>query len=148
MEVEPAALDEMFSQLGSIAAVLGAFAFASAGALLAASEEQAGTAASVAAGAAVLVLPFYRLPASFSAPSWMLSTVWIAGDFSIGSAAPDVPLLLHAIMSFVFQLGILALFVSLGASGWVRSRRLGWFTSIVAFVATVAAMRVVFQFVE
>lgn len=50
-------------------------------------------------------------------------------------------------MSFVFQLGILALFVSLGASGWVRSRRLGLFTSGAALVAAVSAVVVVYQFV-
>lgn len=143
MENDPAAYAEMFSQLGSIAAVLGGFAFASAGALLAASEERAGRAATTAVGAAVLSAACFIL----SALSWTLSTIRATGAASVEGELPRVVLSLHAIMSFVFQLGILALFVSLGASGWVRSRRLGLFTSGAALVAAVSAVVVVYQFV-
>ncbi len=50
-------------------------------------------------------------------------------------------------MSLVFEIGALALLTSLGASGWVRSRRLGWFTTIVAGLATIVGFMVVVQFI-
>lgn len=143
MNAEAAAFAEMFSQLGSISAVLGGFAFASAGALLAASEERAGRAAAVAVGAAVLSAACFIL----SALSWTLSTVRATGAASIGDGLPASLFSIHAVMSLVFEVGVLALFVSLGASGWVRSPRLGWFTAGAALVAAVAATVIVFQFV-
>lgn len=133
----------MFNQLGSISAVLGGFAFASAGALLAATEDRTGRSASVSIGAAVLSATCFIL----CALSWTLSAVRAISLAGAGDELPSVLLSLHAVMSFVFQLGILTLFVSLGASGWVRSRKLGLFTSVAASLAALSAMVVVWQYV-
>lgn len=143
MEPDAAALAEVYRQLGSISAVLGGFAFASAGALLAASEERRGTAASVAVGAAILSAACFIL----SSLSWTLAAIRATGVSMMGESLPQVILSLHAAMSLVFEIGILALMASLGASGWVRSRRLGWFTTGVAAAASLAAVAVVLNFV-
>lgn len=95
MVTDPEPYVEIFGQLGSISAVLGGFAFAAAGALLAAIGEARSRAGSTAIGCAVL------------------SACW---------------------------------FVSLGASGWLHSRRLGLFTSGLAVVSTIAAAVIMVQF--
>ena len=47
------------------------------------------------------------------------------------------------LMSLSFLAGMLALLVSLGASGWTRSRALGWTTSAIAAIGVVLALRLV-----
>lgn len=47
------------------------------------------------------------------------------------------------LMSLSFLAGMLALLVSLGASGWTRSRRTGWTTSAIAASGVVLALLLV-----
>lgn len=143
MQPDAGAMASIFQQLGSISAVLGGFAFASAGALLAATEQRGGSAASVAVGAAILAAACFIL----SSMAWTLSSVRATGIASLAQALPASTFTMHGAMSLVFELGALALLASLGMSGWVRSRRLGWFTTIVAGMASLVGFVVVAQFI-
>ena len=143
MQPDAGAMASIFQQLGSIAAVLGGFAFASAGALLAATEQRGGRAASLAVGAAVLAAVCFIL----SSLAWTLSSVRATGVASLAQTLPASTFTMHGAMSLVFELGALALLASLGLSGWVRSRRLGWFTTVVAGLATIGGFMVVVQFI-
>lgn len=49
-------------------------------------------------------------------------------------------------LSALFLLGILLLLASFGASGWIRSRRLGWATSAIAAVTLVGVVWVMSPF--
>lgn len=50
-------------------------------------------------------------------------------------------------LSTLFSLGVLLLLASFGASGWIRSRRLGWATSAIAVVTLVGVAWVLTPFV-
>lgn len=143
MQPDAAAMASIFQQLGSISAVLGGFAFASAGALLAATEQRGGSAASFAVGSAVLAAVCFIV----SSMAWTLSSVRATGVASLAQTLPASTFDMHGAMSLVFELGALALLASLGMSGWVRSRRLGWFTTSVAGLAAIVGFVVVAQFI-
>jgi hypothetical protein len=50
-------------------------------------------------------------------------------------------------LSMLFLLGILLLLAGFGASGWIRSRRLGWATSLIALVTLAGVIWVMRPFV-
>lgn len=131
-------MNEAFSQLGSISAVLGGFAFAFVGVLLARSDN-----ARTVAWTAALALP---AAACFilCALGWSLIGVWLAGAVANGVLAPgtrppDDIAGLHSPLSLMLVVGFLLFLASLGLSGWTYSRRLGWVSTAVAVASLVLA---------
>ncbi len=140
---------EAFRQLGSISAVLGGLAFASAAALLAVGAvtddpRALGRPASITAGAAVASAACLIV----SALTWVLMTVHAAGAAAAGQRILEQVVALNRPASLAFITGIILLFVSVGASGWVASRTLGIVTSAVAVLSGLASLLIIFQFVR
>jgi hypothetical protein len=130
-----------FSQLASVSAFLGGFAFAFLGALL--SSESRSKARAITAGLVVPSAACFVL----CALGWSLISVWIAGP----RFQPQEPLPLalqrtHLFLSPIFLSGILFFLFSLGACGWVYSRRLGWVSTSIAVLAAIFFVRIVWPF--
>ena len=118
---------EVLHQFAFISAVLGGFGFAYIGALLAVVRDN--HAATWAAGVGIVasvVLILTTIAATFGA-------IYISMNAATEYSAPPGPVgvLWPALTAGLF-LGPLLLFVSLGMSGFVRSRRLGYVTVVVA----------------
>lgn len=128
----------MFSQLGSISAVLGGFAFTAASALLTLTSEARRT-LSITVGLAIASAASFII----CALGWTLAAVQLSG----GAAMSAELNLLHARLSMGFIGGILLLFAGLGLSGWIRSRGLGIGTGTVAAVATGVVLLILRSFV-
>ncbi|MCW8106889.1 hypothetical protein OPS25_00040 [Alteromonas ponticola] len=134
-------MNESFSQLASVSAVLGGFAFAFLGALLSSDARHKPrfiTAALVIPSAACFVL---------SALGWSLISVWMGSPFF----DPDTPLPdnitgLHMLLSPIFLCGICFFFWSLAACGWVYSKRLGWLSSGIGLIATLLMIKILWPF--
>jgi len=54
---------------------------------------------------------------------------------------------LHIPMSLLFLTGVVLLFISMGMSGWIRSRRLGIATMVISFLATIGALLMLAPFI-
>lgn len=136
---DPILLAEAFRQAGSTSAVLGGLAFTAAAAVLSASVSGSAplgrptslTAGASTASAASLIV---------SSLAWsQLATKAVV--FSAIGQPFDLGLLwVSRSASLAFVLGLLLLFVAIGTSGWIGSRRLGLFTSAVAVLAGAIAL--------
>lgn len=128
-ELSPDYLAEIGRQLSTLSAFLGGFAIAFLGTVLGFGKPHpqagrvAGSAAVAAAAFAVAVMAFTSLIIVLHpmAPANIKQTT----NTSLARVV--------AILSFL--VGIYALLLSLGMSGWIRSSRLGWLTTIVAALA-------------
>ena len=142
-------LAESFRQLGSTSAVLGGLAFTAAAALLATG---AGTAdpraltrpATITAGAAIASAVCLVL----ASLAWSMLTV-----AAVRAAAGGQPLTadmvgLNRPVSFAFLGGLVLFFVSVGASGWIGSRRLGIVTSSTAGLGGIWALWFMAHFIR
>lgn len=95
------------------------------------------TVGAAVASAAVLVVP---------ALAWSLLRLE-AVRASAGGVALDAEFLeLNTLNADVFAVRLVALFVAIGASGWMGSRALGVFTTAVGAVAGLSAVAVVLKF--
>lgn len=84
----------------------------------------------------------------FAALTWTLMTVVAVGASGQAQPFPDDIGALHKWASNAFVLGVLLFFASVGASGWIGGRKLGWATSAIAAVIGLAAMLVLLRFVN
>ena len=129
--MKPEYLAEVGRQIAFLSAFLGGFAATFLGILLQISNPRryvgwaAGAAAvastsfilAVIAGTAVVLVVHPDAPASMAKPTFL----------------PQV----REVIFITFALGIYAILLSLGLSGWIRSRALGMITSCSAFIAAV-----------
>ena len=143
----PEGLAELFRQLAFISALIGGFAFAFLGALLAVPSRSrvvgwtAGTALATAAGLIVCVVGW----------TLMAAKVVTAPPAESGAESFRFPAslnLMHSRLSLLFIVGMLLFLTSLGLSGWVRSRSLGITSTVVALLAGVALMFVLAPFLR
>jgi hypothetical protein len=126
---DPEFIGELARQLASVSAFLGGFAATFLGILLQSqsSRRQVGWAAGAAAVAsasfmiAVIAATLLALAVNPAAPE--------------GFALPQFIPWARQVLILSFALGIYANLLSLGLSGWIRSRSLGIVTSAAAFVA-------------
>lgn len=140
---------ESFRQLGSTSAVLGGLSFTAAAALLATG---AGTAdpraltrpAAITAGAAVASAVCLVL----AALAWSMLTVAAVRAAAGGQALTAALLGLNRPVSFAFLGGLILFFVSVGASGWIGSRRLGVVTTTTAGLAGLWALWFMAHFIR
>lgn len=120
---------EVLRQFAFVSAVLGGFGFAYIGALLTTARDD--RAASWAAGVAVaasVVLVLTTIAATFGA-------IYISMNAATEYPAPPGPVgALWPLLTVGLFVGPLLLFVSLGMSGFVRSRRTGYVTAAAAVV--------------
>ena len=146
---DPSLLVETFSQGSAISAVLGGLAFTAATALLAVA---AGTSrdraldrpATVTAGAAVASSAGLVVAALV----WSMLASEAATDAGMGRPFDPGLLVVSRTATGAFFVGLALLFVAIGASGWVGSRRLGLFTSAVALVSGATSLTVFFLFLS
>lgn len=124
-------MDELFRQLAFINAILGGFAITFLSVLLTAeSQKKIVEWIVVVLFSAVACFILSALGATFSAV--------VAAEAQTDSLPAEV-WALHEPMSLLFLLGIILLFVSLGMTGWIRSKWLGRVTIVIAVVSLVAA---------
>ncbi|MEZ5460369.1 hypothetical protein [Dokdonella sp.] len=129
---------DAFSQLSSVSAVLGGFALAFLGVVVSVSErslsrEITAALSLVCSGALVLC-----------ALGWSLSAVWLASPMA--ESNPDMLMDIHATLSPLFLVGTCLFFWTLGASGWIYSRRLGMVSTLIGVLATIGGYLVVTPF--
>lgn len=131
--MEPLAPDyllAMAGQLGALSAFLGGFAATFLATLLTLGREGRLLTVSVAL-AAVSSVAFVVCVVAAS----MLAAVLHPHAPAAIAATPDgMP---RAVMSLSFAAGMLALLMAIGASGWLRSRRIGWITGGIAAIGIV-----------
>lgn len=118
-------MTEYYRQFAFVSSVLAGFAFTFYATLLTVSREnRAASAASLLTVAASTCFLVVTLGTTFSAAR--MAGLGEAAVLPAELAAQRAPL------SLIFLLGILLLLASFGLGGWVRSRRLGFVTIIVA----------------
>lgn len=141
-------MGESFGQLAAVSAVLGGFVMTFLGVLLGAPDTRRRVAVSLAlaATAAGCLL--------LAAVGWSLLAAQVAlvaaaaGDWAVTARQQlDAGLRLQRLLGFAFMSGIALLIALIGSTGWLRSRPLGVFTSVLAAVLAAAAVRVVWPFV-
>jgi len=127
----PEAAAEIQNQLAFVSAVLGGFSIALAIGLLQFSQDRKVT--TWATGLAIMssiALLVATVAGTFGA-------IWLAERPDLGRS-PDMPSALLTAFRWAVQalmLGIYLLLASLGLSGWIRSRPLGWTTSVASALA-------------
>jgi hypothetical protein len=129
----PEAAAEIQNQLAFVSAVLGGFSIALAIGLLQLPQDRSFTtwATGLAITSAVALL-VATVAGTFGA-------IWLAERPGLGRT-PDMPAPLLTAFRWAAQalvLGICLLLSSLGLSGWIRSRALGWTTSVVSAFAAI-----------
>lgn len=131
--LSPEYLSEIARQLAFLSAFLGGFAATFLGVLLSTQETRrhvgwaAGSAAVSAASFVVCVIA-----------ATMLAVVLTPGAPS-GVALPNVLARARLVAGAGFVIGVYAMLLSLGLSGWIRSRQLGFVTSAAAILSAVLA---------
>jgi hypothetical protein len=126
---------ELFAQLSVVSAILGGFAFTFVGALL-----------GHAAGSRVYAWVF---GASLVAAMAFVVTALgsMLASLAVRNAYPiDVPAL-HGNISLAFLLGILAFIIATGACGWIKSRILGWVSTVIALASAAGVALVLLPFI-
>jgi hypothetical protein len=134
---------EAFSQLSSVSAVLGGFALAFPGVVISVAErsrarEIAAALALICSGGLVLC-----------ALDWSLAAVWLSSlvaSTDLKSTPPAALISVHTQLSPLFLLCVCLFFWTLGASGWIYSKRLGILSTALAILATGGAYAVVSPF--
>ncbi len=131
---------EFFRMFAFINAILGGFAFSFLGVLLTVDSKHRviSWVTAITAGAAGCFI-IAALGATFSA---------VAAASAGASELPASISALHKPMSLIFLGGVLLLLISLGMSGWLRSRILGIVTTIIAILAVFGAVFMMTPFID
>ncbi len=142
-------MSDAFGQLSAVCAVLGGFAVTFLGIVL--------TLADVRKRVEVVVVIATACAACFflGALGWaLLAALAARAASSTGPAQAELAQQLEAAsvlrrpLSMLFLLGVALLFITLGAGGWLRSRRLGLLTSLIATVSAIIAWLIVRPFIS
>lgn len=136
-QLVPAYLTTLATQIGALSAFLGGFAATYLATFL--TFGQRSRPAAVAIGGAVT-----------SATGFIVSVV--ASTMLVAALHPNAPAgaagsagTAQAVMALSFLIGLLALLLSLGVSGWTRSRSIGWTTSVAAGLGTIIVLSLVLR---
>jgi len=139
-------ISDAYTQLGSISAVPGGFAFAFISVLL--TRAEATRASEVTAAVVIPAAACFTL----CALGWTGAGVWLAQTAAAGRPIADPQTLrvlaIHGPRSFLFTLGTLLFLATMGPSGWLHSRRLGIYSSAVAVLALGLAFSLLGRFVS
>ncbi|PEN13015.1 hypothetical protein CRI94_10185 [Longibacter salinarum] len=133
----PESAAEIQNQLAFISAVLGGFSISLAIGWLQMGAESEIMKRTVTWAAGAAVTAALSLLVATVAGAW--GVIWLAERPDMGRQAqmPGPLLTAFRLSGQAFLLGISALLVSLGISGWTRSRALGWATSAGAGLAAI-----------
>ena len=133
----PAYLSTLATQIGALSAFLGGFAATYLATFLTAGQRT--RPAAIAIGGAMV-----------SAVGFIVAVV--GSTMLIAALHPDAPAnasrlagTAQVTMTLSFMLALLSLLLSLGASGWTRSRAMGWMTSIAAGVGTLFVLAMILR---
>ena len=143
---KPDLLADVLRQLAFISALVGGFSFAFVGVLLVAPGESrvvtwtAGMSMASTAGLVVCALGW-----SISAPMLIINA---SMDTGAGKATLAATMnTMHIRLSQLFLVSFFLFLISLGLSGWIRSRVLGVVSTSIAVLATIAFVLVLLPFV-
>lgn len=141
------ALAEGYRQFGTTSAVIGGLAFAAATSVLAnaAGARDRSTldrSAAITAGAAIASATCLVV----ASLAWAFLGVHAVRSAAAGGALDASVRALNRPASLAFILGIALFFVAVGASGWIGSRALGIFTSVVATLGGAGGLLFVLRF--
>lgn len=140
MAVSAAYLASAAQQMGSISAFLGGFSATFLATLLMTTRRS--RAAGITIGASAVSAVGFIV-------SVLASTTLAGGlhpDAPAGFNPPEYLNRVQMIMTLAFGVGSMALLLALGASGWVRSRRLGWLTTSVSLVGLLVVLFLTVRF--
>ena len=138
VQLSPAYVAALAAQFGSLSAFLGGFAATFLATLLAFGRgSRALTVAMVLA--AVSAVAFI---VSVVASSMLVALLHPDAPRALGAGSADWP---RALMTLTFGLGIFALLLSVAASGWLHSRRMGWATSTIAGIGIALTLTLTVQ---
>lgn len=136
-QLAPAYLSTLATQIGALSAFLGGFAATYLATFLIAGQRTRPASVAIAA-------------AAISSVGFIVAV--IASTMLIAALHPDAPKgalrlagTAQTAMTLSFLFAMLALLLSLGASGWTRSRGMGWTTSIAAGLATLIVLALMVQ---
>ncbi|QIG81134.1 hypothetical protein [Stakelama tenebrarum] len=132
-QLSPAYFSAIATQTGNIAAFLGGFAATYLATLLTLTKPS--RIASITIGCAAIAAICFII--SVAAATTLVAMLHPEAPAHI---ADNGVLLPRVLMALPFALGMCALLGSIGASGWLRSRRTGWTTSIAAGIGLVAIL--------
>ena len=142
MNLKPEFALEVFRQMAFISALVGGFSFSFIGVLLSVAERHR-------------VITWTILIAMLAASGmivctlgWTMSISFTHQLTAIENA--EIPLFLkrlHRVLSLTFMASILLFLVSLGLSGWIRSRTLGMLSSIISLGAILSVLWILSYFV-
>lgn len=141
MNISPEDYAEICKQSAFISALVAGFSFAYLGALLVSSVRNkiidTVMGFSIVSIAGLLICSL----------AWTLSASRMAYYKSTNILnVPDMIISLHKRLSLIFILSFFFFLVSLGLSGWIRSRRLGIFSSLISFIALIFFFMLMRQF--
>lgn len=141
-------MGESFGQLAAVSAVLGGFVVTFLGVLLGSSDPRRRVTVSLAlsataAGSLVLAAVGWALLAAQVAMVRVADGEWRV----IAEQQLAAGLGLQRLLGVLFLLGILLLIALIGSAGWLRSRSLGYFTSVLAAFLMIGVLIVVRPFV-
>jgi hypothetical protein len=131
-------MTQLFGQLGFVSAILAGFAFTfMAGLLTSPSSSRAYSWVFVSALVAALSLMIAAVGSVFAG-------LGVEGNFLDSTRIRN----LLAVVSQAFLIGVLSLVLSAGCSGWLRSRRLGIISSVLAGISTLVFATIVLPFLK
>jgi hypothetical protein len=126
-QLAPDYLNALATQIGSVSAFLGGFAATFLVLFLTFSERS--RAASVAVGGSALASVGFIVAV-------IATTLLVAATHPHAPPDADTSVAFgRSVMGLSFLIAMIALLVSVGASGWIRSRALGWTTTTFAAIA-------------
>jgi hypothetical protein len=133
MNISPQNYAEICKQLAQISALVAGFSFAFISVLLTNTLQKKitdwviGFSISTIAGFLICAL------------TWTLCATRMSLLMELNTKnVPEMFIHLHRILSFLFVMSFFLFFVTLGLTGWIRSRKLGIFSSVVALLSTIS----------
>ncbi|WP_213982060.1 hypothetical protein [Sphingomonas sp. dw_22] len=136
MPLAPDFLVTLATQIGGVSAFLGGFAATFLAMFLTLGHESRAATIAITASAIASVAFIVAVVATTALIALLHPHAPAGSAASTGSS--------QMLMGLSFLTGMLALLVSLGASGWTRSRATGWTTSAVAAIGVVLTLLLVF----
>ncbi len=143
MNLKPEFALEVFRQMAFISALIGGFSFSFIGVLLSIAERQR------MINSTIIIAMLAASGMIVCTLGWTMSISFTHQLTDIEN--PEMPLFLrqlHRFLSLIFITSILLFLVSLGLSGWIRSRTLGIISSIISTGAVLAVLWIFSYFIK
>ncbi|MBK8373195.1 MAG: hypothetical protein IPN97_17655 [Saprospiraceae bacterium] len=129
----------MIQQLGLISAILGGFAFTFLGALLTIQHEKKVVDFTIVTGV-LSALIFFICALGWS----FLSTNQISESENLSNLVGSK----HKTLSILLLFGIFSLTICLALSGWIRSKKTGFFTTLISVLGLIIILSILRDFIS